>query len=69
MAEINDLRSLSNEDLLNECEEAYQASMNLRFRATTLQLSDMTEIKRMKKRIARIKTIQRQRAIDENNND
>mgnify|MGYP001353280564 CR=1 FL=1 len=69
MAEIDDLRSLNNEDLSNENQEAHQASMNLRFRAATLQLSDMTEIKRIKKRIARIKTIQRQRTLDENNND
>ena len=69
MAEIDDLRSLNNEDLSNESQEAYQAAMNLRFRAATLQLSDVTEIKKIKKRIARIKTIQKQRTIDENNHD
>jgi len=69
MAEIDDLRSLSDEDLFNQSEEAYQAAMNLRFRAATLQLSDVNEIKRIKKRIARIKTLQRQRITDENNND
>ena len=49
MAEIDDLRSLNNEDLSNESQEAYQAAMNLRFRAATLQLSDVTEITRIKK--------------------
>jgi ribosomal protein L29 len=37
--------------------------MNLRFRVATMQLANVYEIKKTKKRIARISTLMRQREI------
>ena len=61
--EIDDLRALVNEDLAAELEEAQQELMNLRFRVATMQLADVREIKRVRKRIARINTIMTEREL------
>ena len=55
--EIDDLRTLSDEDLATELYETHREMMNLRFRAATMQLSNVTEISKARKRIARINTI------------
>lgn len=60
---IEDLRRLSNEDLRKELDESYQALRNVRFRLATRQLGNVHEKTRVKKRIARIKTLQRQREL------
>ena len=61
--EIDDLRAMSDEDLATELYETHRELMNLRFRAATMQLSNVNEINRAKKRIARINTIAREREL------
>ena len=61
--EIDDLRDLKNNQLKEELEESQKGLMNLRFRASTMQLNDINQIKISRKRIARIKTIIREREI------
>ena len=61
--EIDDLRALSDEDLATELYETHRELMNLRFRAATMQLSNVNEIKKAKKRIARINTVAREREL------
>lgn len=61
--EIDDIRALSDDELEEELEETHRALMNLRFRAATMQLADMNEVGKARKRIARIKTVIRQREI------
>ena len=61
--EIDDLKAMNDEDLANDMYVSQKALMNLRFRATTMQLSNINEIKNMKKRIARIKTLIQEREI------
>ena len=61
--EIDDLRDLKNNQLKEELEESQKGLMNLRFRASTMQLNDINQIKISRKRIARIKTIVREREI------
>jgi large subunit ribosomal protein L29 len=61
--EIDDLRALSDEDLATELYETHRELMNLRFRAATMQLANVNEIKKAKKRIARIKTVAREREL------
>ena len=58
--EIDDLRALSDEDLATELYETHRELMNLRFRAATMQLANVNEIKKAKKRIARINTVARE---------
>ena len=61
--EIDDLRDLKDSQLKEELEESQKGLMNLRFRASTMQLNDINQIKISRKRIARIKTIVREREI------
>ena len=61
--EIDDLRALSDEDLATELYETHPELMNLRFRAATMQLANVNEIKKAKRRIARINTVAREREL------
>jgi len=56
-------RRLSNEELQKRLEEAYQELFNLRFRLATRQLVNHRQIPKVKKRIARIKTVLREREL------
>ena len=60
---MNSTKAMNDEDLANDMYDSQKALMNLRFRATTMQLSNINEIKNMKKRIARIKTLIQEREI------
>ena len=63
MAEMDDLRGLSDQDLAEELETTQRALMNLRFRSATMQLSDVHAIRKARRRIARINTIMREREL------
>ncbi len=63
MAEMDDLRGLSDPDLAEELENTQRALMNLRFRSATMQLSDVHAIRKSRRRIARINTIMREREL------
>ena len=63
MAEMDDLRGLSDPDLAEELDNTQRALMNLRFRTATMQLSDVHAIRKSRKRIARINTIMREREL------
>ncbi len=60
---VNEIRTLSNEELLKKLEEAHEELLNLRFRLATKQLGNHREILKVKKRIARIRTILREREL------
>ena len=55
------IRVLSNEELLKKLEETHEELFNLRFQLATRQLVNHREIPRVKKKIARMKTILRER--------
>lgn len=61
--EIDDLRGLNDGDLAEELEETYRELMNLRFRAATMQLANVRSLRDARKRIARIKTLMREREL------
>jgi len=61
---VNDLRSMSPDDLAAELYDTRRELMNLRFRAATMQLSNVNEIRRVKKRVAQILTVMRERRIE-----
>ena len=60
---IDDIRGMSADDLAEELYDTRRELMNLRFRAATMQLSDVNEIKRTKRRIAQILTVMREREL------
>ena len=53
-ADVQELREKTNEELVQDLEEAHQALFNLRFQASTRQLEDVSQVKRARRRIARI---------------
>ena len=60
---IEEIRSKSEDDLWKELEESYQELANLRFRWATRQISNVYELKKTRKKIARIKTVMREREL------
>ena len=58
---VEEIRVLSSEELAKQLEAAHQELFNLRFRLATKQLVNHREIPRAKKKIARLKTIIRER--------
>ena len=61
--EIDDIRALTELELDKELEDTHRELMNLRFRAATMQLANVKEIGKARKRIARILTVQREREL------
>ena len=61
--ETAELRGRDEAQLLQELESAHQALFNLRFQGATRQLADVSLISKAKKRVARAKTLLRERAI------
>ena len=61
---VEEIRALSNDELLKQLEETHQELFNLRFRLTTRQLVNYREIPRVKKKIAQLKTIIRERELN-----
>ena len=63
------IKSVSDSDLMIQLEEAQEALQNLRFQKSMQQLEDLSQIKKMKKKIARIKTaIIQQNKLNESEN-
>ena len=60
---IGEIRALADAELKKRLDEAHQELFNLRFRAATRQLPNHREIPKVKKRIARMKTIIREREL------
>ena len=60
---VDEIRALSDEELTKQLEAAHQELFNLRFRLATKQLVNHREIPRVKKKIARLKTMIREREL------
>ena len=58
------MRTLGTEELAKQLEEAHEELFNLRFRLSTRQLVNHRELPRVKKKIARLKTIMKERELE-----
>ena len=58
-----EIRELTDEELLEELEEAREEKFNLRFQLATNQLDNTARIKEVKRDIARILTVLREREL------
>lgn len=61
--QIHDIRALSDEQLKEELDKTEREAMNLRFRAATNQLPNTNLPRSVRKTIARIRTIIRERQL------
>ena len=57
MVSLTEFRALSVEELKQRLEDSHQELFNLRFRLATKQLVNHRELRRVKKNIARLKTL------------
>jgi large subunit ribosomal protein L29 len=62
MAKMADLRTKTDDELSAELMELKREQFNLRFQAATNQLESPARIREVRRTIARIKTLQRERA-------
>lgn len=60
---VEEIRALSPEELTKQLEAAHKELFELRFRLATKQLVNHREVPRTKKKIARLKTIMKERAL------
>ena len=67
MMKINKIREMSSPDLEKEVSELKSELFKLRFSLATNGLDNPMRIKQIKKDIARVKTILREREIEESN--
>lgn len=63
MAKIADLKAKSDDQLSEQLNELKREAFNLRFQAATSQLEKPSRIKEVRRDIARIKTLQGERAL------
>ena len=61
---LKEYRDLSAADLAKQLEETHQELFNLRFRLSTKQLVNHRELRRVKKNIARLKTLLKERELE-----
>jgi large subunit ribosomal protein L29 len=60
---LKEFRDLSTGELTKQLEETHQEFFNLRFRLATKQLVNHRELRRVKKKVARLSTLLREREL------
>ena len=60
---LQELRDQSTDDLKKQLEELHQELFNLRFRVATKQLVNHRELRRVRKMIARLNTLLKEREL------
>ena len=61
--EIRELRERTDAQLGEDLESAHQSLFNLRFQAATRQLADVSQVRKARRRVARLKTLAHERAL------
>ena len=60
---LGEIRELTNEELMESIQEAKEEKFNLRFQVATNQLDNTARIKEVKREIARMFTVLREREL------
>ena len=60
---LKEIRDLGPDDLKKQLEETHQELFNLRFRLATKQLVNHREVRRVKRNIARLETLIREKEL------
>jgi len=60
---LHEFRDMNTSELTKELEETHQELFNLRLRVSTKQLVNHRELRRVSKKIARLKTLLRERDL------
>ena len=62
---VREMRELTTEEMAQKLDETYQELFNLRFQLATKQLSDTSRLAKVKSDIARLKTVLRERELEQ----
>ena len=65
---LEEMRALSVEELAKKVNEAHQELFNLRLRLSTRQLANHRELPKVKREIARMETIIREKQLSQSSN-
>ncbi|HHX27665.1 MAG: 50S ribosomal protein L29 [Bacillota bacterium] len=60
---VQEIRNLNDKDLEKRLDDLKEELFNLRFQMTTGQLDNVMRLREVKRSIARVKTVQRQREL------
>jgi large subunit ribosomal protein L29 len=60
---VAEIRTLNTDELKKKLDESYRELFNLRFRLATKQLGNHHELRNVRKKIAKIKTVMREREL------
>ena len=63
MAQIDDLKSRTDDQLVEQLAELKREQFNLRFQAATNQIEKPSRVREVRRTIARIRTLQNERAV------
>ena len=63
MTKTSEIREMNDDQLLHELRETQQELFRLRFQASTEKLDAPSNLRKLRKVIARIKTVQRERTL------
>ena len=58
------IRAMTDDQIQSELDNSFREMMNIRFRLSTRQINNAEELRNVKKTIARIKTVMRQRGLN-----
>ena len=58
------IRTMTDDQIQSELDNSFREMMNIRFRLSTRQINNPQELRNVKKTIARIKTVMRQRGLN-----
>jgi large subunit ribosomal protein L29 len=64
MVKLTEYRGMSTADLTKQLEDSRQELFNLRFRVSTKQLANHREVRRVKRKIARLETLLTERKLE-----
>lgn len=63
--ETQEIRTMTPDDLVQRLDDAYEELFNLRFQFSTGQLENFNRLTEVKRDIARLKTIMRERELEQ----
>jgi large subunit ribosomal protein L29 len=61
----HEIRAMASDELMQELDDAYEELFNLRFQFSTGQLENFNRLTEVKRDIARLKTILRERELEQ----
>jgi large subunit ribosomal protein L29 len=62
----SEIRNMSNDEIRNRIDDTRHELMNLRFQVVTGQLTDTSQLKQVRRKIARLETILSERESEKN---